>query len=75
MWYIICVLVGMIIGIFLWEKWGVGTLYKGNFRFKQKGKGNTQESQINLETGKEQAKPGRKERITQRKLDKQAKKN
>ena len=37
------------------------TVYKGNFKFKQRGKGNVQESQINLETGEESAKSKRKQ--------------
>lgn len=74
MWYLVCILAGMIIGIIFWEKFGVGTQYKGSFRFKQKGEGNRQESQINLETGKKQPKLTRKQRIAQRRVDKQARK-
>lgn len=53
------------------------TVYKGNFKFKQRGKGNVQESQINLETGEESTKSKRKQakiiKKNQKKADKAAK--
>ncbi len=41
---LIALLLGIIIGIFFWEKWGVGDQYKAYIsKLKQKGKGNTQD--------------------------------
>ena len=37
------------------------TVYKGNFKFKQRGKGNVQESQINLEMGTETKREAKKQ--------------
>lgn len=49
------------------------TVYKGNFKFKQRGKGNVQESEINLETGEETAKSKRKQARIIAKNEKKAK--
>lgn len=58
--YISIFLLGIIGGILAWEKIDVKTVYKGDFRIRQKGKGNTQTPTINLETGEKAAKSGRK---------------
>ena len=51
--YIAVYLAGGISGIILWEKIGVDDVYRGKFKFKQSGKGNRQDGQINLDMGKE----------------------
>jgi len=43
-------MLGMVAGIILWERIGVDDVFKGTVRFKQKGKGNKQDPQINQET-------------------------
>lgn len=42
-------LLGVLSGIIFWEKVGVGDVFKGSVRYKQKGKDNRQESQVNQE--------------------------
>ena len=60
-------LLGMVAGIILWERIGVDDVYRGVFRLKQKGRGNTQEQQTNLKIdAKRQA---RKERRKARKAN------
>lgn len=49
MWYLVCILIGVILGIILWEFIGVKDVYKGKFRFKQKGRGNTQQNKVDAE--------------------------
>ncbi len=39
---------GVITGIFLWEKIDFKTIYKGQIKLKQRGSGNTQNSQVTL---------------------------
>jgi len=41
-------LLGVISGMFFWEKIDFKTIYKGQIKLKQRGKGNTQNSQVTL---------------------------
>ena len=66
--YALCVAVGIIIGIFFWEKVGVNDVYKGKFKFKQRGRYNQQENKPTVQIA---PKKSRKER----RLDKKAGKN
>ena len=63
---------GIIAGLIAADKlsMGVETIYKGNFRFKLKGKGNTQTTEIKPEIVQEDRKLGR----IQRKLEKEKEK-
>jgi len=65
--YLAVYLIGAISGIILWEKIGTDDVYRGVFRFKQKGKQNVQEPTVNLKLERKQT---RKEKREQRKLDK-----
>jgi hypothetical protein len=40
--FIAIFLFGMLCGVILWEYIGVNTVFRGNFKIKQRGKGNTQ---------------------------------
>ena len=72
--YLAVYLIGAISGIILWEKIGVDDVYKGKFRFKQKGEGNRQESQINLQTGNKPDKLTRQQKRAINKAARDAKK-
>ena len=65
--YALCVAVGMILGIILWEKIGVGDVYKGRFKFKQAGRLNTQSNKVEAEIA---PKKTRKERRIDKKQNK-----
>ncbi len=46
---LVAFLFGVIAGIFLWEKWGVGDQYKAYIsKLKQKGKGNRLDSNLDV---------------------------
>jgi hypothetical protein len=65
---------GVITGIFLWEKIDFKTIYKGQIKMKQRGQGNTQNSDVTLKMDKEQRKEERKQaRITEKNARKERK--
>ena len=70
--FISMLLGGVIVGLIAADKlsMGVETVFKGSFRFKQKGQGNTQTADITPEIVQENRKLGR----IQRKLEKQKEK-
>ena len=72
--YLAVYLIGAISGIILWEKIGTDDVYRGVFRFKQKGEGNRQESQINLQTGNKPDKLTRQQKRAINKAARDAKK-
>jgi len=41
-------LLGVISGVILWEKVDFKTIYKGTIKMRQRGKGNTQNSNVSL---------------------------
>lgn len=67
--YIAVFAFGIVAGIILWEKIGVGDTYKGRVKIKQRGRGNEQSTPINVEI---EPKTSRRDR---RKLDRKAKKD
>jgi hypothetical protein len=68
MWYLVCILIGIIAGIILWENIGVDDVYKGKFKFKQRGRHNRQDNQVNA---KFEPKKGVRDR-KQRRIDKRS---
>ena len=77
-WMIIAVYsIGIISGILLWEKIDFKTIYKGQIRMKQRGQGNTQNSNVSLkmdrQAKKEAAKQARIAKRNEKKLQKSAK--
>ena len=66
---------GMISGILLWEKIDVKTIFKGTVKLRQRGRGNTQLTDIrpqidaNVEGKKQQRKNRRDERRAKAKAD------
>lgn len=52
---------GVISGVILWEKIDFKTIYKGNIRMKQRGQGNTQNSEVTLKTDRKQRKEAKKQ--------------
>ena len=73
--YISVNLLGVIIGLIVSAKWlGEKTVYNGDLRIKQRGRGNIQKPEISLEIAPKQRKlerlQERAERIKQRQLDK-----
>jgi len=46
---LVCFLCGMLAGVIIWEKIGTGDTYKGKIRFKQRGRGNVQTTDIKPE--------------------------
>ena len=67
--YISTLLVGVVLGILLWEKVDVKAIYNGKVKIKQKGKGNEMANDIELtvEEAKETIKKVRKEKREARK--------
>lgn len=54
-------LLGVISGILLWEKVDFKTIYKGQIKIKQRGKGNIQSSDVTLKTDKKAKRDERKQ--------------
>lgn len=78
--FIAFILAGLISGLILADKLGMGAeaIYKGNFRFKQKGRGNTQTPTVNLTVPEKSRKSARileklerQKARAQKKIDKQ----
>lgn len=73
--YIALFFIGLSSGIVVAVKWlNEKTVYKGNFKFKQRGQGNQQQSDIIIETGEESAKFKRKQARIIKRNEKRAKK-
>jgi hypothetical protein len=73
-WMILSVYsIGIISGIILWEKIDFKTIYKGQFKMKQRGRGNLQNAEVTLKTPKETRKEVKKQaRIVKRNEKKKA---
>lgn len=65
--YVAVFMIGMVVGIILWEKLGTGDTYKGKVKIKQRGRSNEQSTPIKVSTG---LKTSRKEQRKQRRIDK-----
>jgi hypothetical protein len=64
---------GIISGIVLWEKIDFKTIYKGQFKMKQRGRGNLQNAEVTLKTPRETRKEVKKQgRIVKRNEKKKA---
>ena len=66
--------IGIISGIILWEKIDFKTIYKGQFKMKQRGQGNIQNAEVTVKTPRRTRKEAKKaERIRKANEKKKAK--
>ena len=66
--------IGIISGIVLWEKIDFKTIYKGQFKMKQRGKGNMQNAEVTLKTPRKTKREAKKAaRVAKRNEKKKAK--